>query len=148
MSGRLRRRQPASIVDVRRLMGEIEKLAVSAERDYVALHSSGYTKPHRKDTEQLGDPADMVAGLPGRVRHLLTRASESIDQAHDGLLNARVWLGRVVTLIDETSSNLGVDEDLPTASRAEVRQAETMRSRRDDRARHSGAPWAIEEVTG
>lgn len=148
MSGSNRRRKPAQIDEVRKLVADIERVARTVEQDYLWLHGSGYTTAHRKDSQQLGDPADLVSGTPARVRHLMTRASEGIDQAFTGILQARYWLAQVVTAIDETASNTGIDEELPTVSRGEVKRAELQQQRRDVRARQSSAPWSFEEVTG
>ena len=148
MSGRNRRRRPATAEETRRLVAELQQASNRVERLYLGLLGSGYSKPHRKDTQQLGDPADLVDGTPARVRHLLTRASEGLDAAHEGTMNAGYWLAQIVLLLDEQASPGGIDEDLPTVSGAEVKAAQKAQQRRDDRVRQSGAPWAFEEITG
>lgn len=148
MSGRNRRRSPATADELRKVAGDIRRLLQLVEPDYLALLGSGYAKPHRKAGEQLGDPADLVEGTVGRIRHLMTRAAEGMDDAYDGAAQARYWLLQVALLIDEDATPGGIDEDLPTASTGEVRRAEQAQRRRTERVADSGLPWAGEEITG
>lgn len=145
---RNRRRRPATPAEVRRLTDLLRRMADQLERDYGWLYATGYTKPHREDVDQIGDPADLMIGTPERIRHFLVRASEGLDDAFDGLVSVRFWLGRITALVDRRASAGDAQPELQTASRSDVRHAEQAQARREDRAQQSAAPWSHDEVTG
>ena len=141
---RNRRRTAASADEIKQITVSLAAMAKVLERDYRWLSPSGYSKPHRSDGQQVGDPADLMDGLPARVRHALRRASEEMDNAYTALRGAQHFLAHIQTLIDARASV--ADEDVAlTASRGEVRAAEKTQSRRFERARVSGD---FDEVTG
>ena len=141
---RNRRRTAATADEINKLAISVAALMKILNTDYRWLVGSGYSKPHRGDGQQIGDPADLMEGLPGRIRHNLRRASEEIDDAYTALRGAQHFLTHIHTLIDARAAV--ADEDVAlTASRGEVRAAEKTQSRRMERARQSGD---YDEVVG
>lgn len=118
-----------------------------AETDYRWLHSSGYTLPHAV-AGQIGDPADVLTGIPAKVRHKLIRAAEALDDAYDAVERAVSSLSQVEATIDADASRLLRDDDPEPISQAERRQAERQQVKRQERALPGGNAALNDEVTG